>query len=134
MRLRLLVVAAAVGLIGVVTPVARATFPFPSGGDPYDFTRLHIRNGSCDFEPGETGPTPAGTDLPKGFDCRNETKLTDYAARPGDSDYDPAVANTPQELHGVKGAGTNRAWEGTTGRPATLISAPHSGIEWDQKT
>jgi hypothetical protein len=122
----------AVGLVAGSLHAARAGGPFPShGGDPYDYTQLHIRNGSCDFAAGETGPTPAGTDLPPGFDCRNNTKLTDYAARQGDPDYDPAVANNPQELFGVKGAGTNRAWEVTTGRPDTLITVLDSGIEWN---
>jgi hypothetical protein len=128
-------IAAAVGLVTVAAPApGRATVPFPSGGDPYDYTRLHIRNGSCAFAAGDTGPVPAGTDLPKGFDCRTQTKLTDYAAVPGDDDYDPTVANNPQELFGVKGAGTNRAWEVTTGRPDTAIAVLDSGIEWDLKT
>ena len=83
---RTLVAALALALLVALTPAARATFPFPTGGDPYDYTRLHIRNGSCAFAPGETGPTPAGTDLPAGFDCRNDSKLTDYAPRPGDVD------------------------------------------------
>ncbi|HJQ41918.1 MAG TPA: FG-GAP-like repeat-containing protein [Jatrophihabitantaceae bacterium] len=125
-------VAAIVMLLATVAPGVRATVPFPqTGGDPYDYTRLHITNGSCAFAPGETTPTPAGTDLPKGFDCRTSTKLTDYAAQPGDADYDPAVSTNPQELFGVKGPGTNRAWEVTTGRPDTAISVLDSGIEWN---
>src|SRR4051794_12441087 len=127
---RVYTVAVALLLLGVA-PAANATFPFPSGGNPYDYTRLHIRNGSCVFAPGDKGATPKGTDLPKGFDCRNDTKLTDYAAQPGDADYDPLVATNPQELFGVKGPGTNRAWEGTTGRPDTAISVLDSGIEWN---
>jgi len=119
-------------LVGV--PAAHATVPFPTGGDPYDYTRLHIRNGSCVFAPGETGPVPAGTDLPAGFDCQNDSKLTDYAARPGDADYDPLVANNPQELFGRKGPGTNRAWEVTTGRPDVVIAVLDSGIEWFKDT
>src|SRR5689334_16097970 len=95
---RAAVITAAVLVLLGIAPAAKATFPFPGGGDPYDFTRLHITNGSCVFAAGETGPTPAGTDLPGGFDCRNSTKLTDYAAQPGDMDYDPTVANNPQEL------------------------------------
>src|SRR5581483_4490301 len=103
MRTRLAVLAAIVGFLATIAPGARATVPFPqTGGDPYDYTRLHITNGSCAFAAGETGPTPAGTDLPKGFDCRADSKLTDYAAQPGDSDYDPLVATNPQELMGVK--------------------------------
>ncbi|MBA3653066.1 MAG: hypothetical protein H0W70_02610, partial [Actinobacteria bacterium] len=121
------VVAAAALLFAVATPPVRATFPFPKGGgDPYDYTKLRLRDGACP-------PSPT-SDLPKGFDCRTEARLTDYAARPGDADYDPTVANNPQELFGVKGAGTNRAWEVTTGRPDTLIAVLDSGIEWDLKT
>src|SRR3954453_6462335 len=132
MRTRVAVLAAIFGLLAAMAPGARATVPFPqTGGDPYDYTRLHINNGSCSFAPGETGPTPAGTDLPKGFDCRTSTKLTDYAAQPGDAEYDPLVASNPQELFGVKGPGTNRAWEVTTGRPDTAISVLDSGIEWN---
>src|SRR3954462_29211 len=118
MRTRGAVGVAIVGLLAAGTPGGRATVPSPrTGGDPYDYTRLHITNGSCSFAPGDTGPTPAGTDLPNGFDCRTDTKLTDYAAQPGDADYEPLVAPTPQELFGVKGPGTNRAWEVPTGRP-----------------
>jgi hypothetical protein len=120
-------VLAAVALVLLsLAPAARATVPFPSGGDPYDYTRLHIRNGAC--------PPTAGSDLPKGFDCQGSTKLTDASAQPGDDDYDPAVANNPQELFGKKGAGTNRAWERTTGRPDTAIAVLDSGISWDQNT
>jgi hypothetical protein len=105
---------------------ARATFPFRPGSDPYDYRSLHITNGAC------TGPDAATADLPAGFDCKNDTKLTDYAAQPGDPDYDPSVANNPQELNGVKGAATNRAWEVTTGRPDTIIAVTDSGIRWDE--
>jgi hypothetical protein len=88
----------------------------------YDYTRLHINHGDC--------PPSPDSDLPQGFDCKNDFKLTDYAPQPGDPDYDPAVANNPQELFGVKGAGTNHAWEVTTGRPDTIIAVEDSGIEW----
>ncbi|MBV9284274.1 MAG: hypothetical protein JO176_06645, partial [Acidimicrobiia bacterium] len=90
--------------------------------DVYDYSRRHINNGSC--------PPGPGSDLPKGFDCKNSFKLTDYAPQPGDQDYDPATENNPQELFGVKGPGTNHAWEVTTGRPDTLITVMDSGIEW----
>ncbi|MEY2478330.1 MAG: hypothetical protein QOG87_3645, partial [Actinomycetota bacterium] len=52
--------------------------------------------------------------------------------QPGDDDYDPSVTNNPQELFGVKGASTNRAWEITTGRPDTVIAVTDSGIRWDE--
>ena len=105
---------------------ARATFPFRPGPDPYDYTAWHITNGAC------TGPDAATADLPANFDCKNDFKLTDYAAQPGDEDYDPTVTNNPQELFGVKGASTNRAWEVTTGRPDTVIAVTDSGIRWDE--
>src|SRR5881394_2405391 len=100
----LAVVAVAVAVLAATTasPVF-ATFPYPSGGNPYDYTRLHITNGSCaDVPAGQA--KPADSDLAAGFDCRDSTKLTDYAAQPGDLDYDPTVANNPQELFGVKGS------------------------------
>jgi len=114
-----------------VTTAARATFPFPgpaAGVDVYDYSRLHIKNGAC------TGPLAATADLPKGFSCTDTFKLTDYAAQPGDQDYSPLIASNPQELFGVKGMGTNRAWEETTGRPDTVIALMDSGIEWGLKT
>src|SRR4051794_22374899 len=130
-RPRLLIVGVAVAILAAATasPVF-ATFPYPGGGNPYDYTRLHINDGSCAGVPAGQ-PKPATSDLPAGFDCRNSTKLTDYAAQPGDVDYDPTVTNNPQELFGVKGSGTNRAWEVTTGRPDTIISVMDSGIEWN---
>ncbi|HMC53484.1 MAG TPA: hypothetical protein VKI64_12050, partial [Acidimicrobiales bacterium] len=121
------------GMLAALAVPASATFPFPPGSpgsDPYDYTRLHINNGAC--EPLTSGQNrPPGSDLPANFDCRNAWKLTDYAAQPGDPDYDPAVASNPQELFGVKGAGVNRAWEVTTGRPDTVIAVLDSGIEWN---
>src|SRR5581483_1734694 len=63
--------------------------------------------------------------------CKTSFTLTDYAPQPGDSDYDPITANNPQELFGVKGPGTNHAWEVTTGRPDTLITVMDSGILWN---
>lgn len=105
---------------------ARATFPFRPGADPYDYSAMRIENGAC------TGPDAATADLPSNFDCKNDFKLTDYAAQPGDEDYDPLVAENPQELMGVKGSSTNRAWEVTTGRPDTVIAVTDSGIRWDE--
>src|SRR5947209_11943497 len=130
MRRRPAVVALfAVLALGLTATPALGTFPFPSdngggtGAAVYDYSRLHINNGSC--------PPGPGSDLPKGFDCKNSFKLTDYAPQPGDQDYDPITANNPQELFGVKGPGTNHAWELTTGRPDTLITVMDSGIEWN---
>ncbi|MGH2829129.1 MAG: hypothetical protein ACRDJM_01465, partial [Actinomycetota bacterium] len=129
MRARITALTVAV-LIAAGLP-AGATFPFRPGGDPYDYTRLKIANGSC------TGvaagdPFPPGSDLPSGFDCRDDWKLSDYAAVPGDADYDPIVAVNPQEFFGVRGPGTNRAWETTTGRPDTVIAVLDSGIRWSE--
>lgn len=133
MHRRFVPIAAAVAILAALAVVpARAQFPYPGsgGGDVYDYTRLHIRDGRCmPLAPAQK--VPPTSDLPPGFDCRETTKLTDYAAQPGDADYDPAVANNPQELFGVKGAGTNRAWELTTGRPDTIIAVMDSGIEWN---
>ena len=124
MRRRRAVVALAILALGLTVTPALGTFPFPGGAPAgsgvYDYTRLHINNGAC--------PPGPGSDLPKGFDCKNEFKLTDYAPQPGDPDYDPTVENNPQELFGVKGAGTNHAWEVTTGRPDTVIAVEDSGI------
>src|SRR5947209_13369226 len=126
-RRRALVALLAVLALGLTATPALGTFPFPGGtgapGDVYDYARLHINNGSC--------PPGPGSDLPKGFDCKTSFKLTDYAPQPGDSDYDPITANNPQELFGVKGPGTNHAWEVTTGRPDTVITVMDSGILWN---
>src|SRR5438874_5386826 len=125
-RSRLVVAGAAAFLLVATAVPALATFPFPSGGSGsgvYDYTRLHINHGDC--------PPSPDSDLPHGFDCKNDFKLTDYAPQPGDSDYDPTVENNPQELFGVKGAGTNHAWEVSTGRPDTIIGVEDSGIEWN---
>src|SRR3989440_387259 len=131
MRARVLGAATVAVLVMAIVAPAGATFPFPPGGNPYDYTRLHIKNGNCmSLASGQS--VPPGSDLPKGFDCRNNTKLTDYAPQPGDPDYDPLVENNPQELFGVKGAGTNHAWEITTGRPDTVIAITDSGILWSR--
>jgi hypothetical protein len=125
-RRRVFVALLAVLALGVTATPALGTFPFPGGGTgagAYDYSRLHINNGSC--------PPGPGSDLPKGFDCKTSFKLTDYAPQPGDSDYDPVTANNPQEFFGVKGPGTNHAWELTTGRPDTLITVMDSGILWN---
>ena len=139
MRRRLLALLLAAGLVAVGAPPAAATFPFGDRGsdDPYDYTRFRIENGSCG-EDGQAlvqqsgGWRPAGSDLPANFDCKNDWKLTSYAARQGDSDHDPLVESNPQELFGVKGSSTNLAWEVTTGRPDTVIAVMDSGIRWDE--
>jgi hypothetical protein len=128
-RRRAVVALFAVLAVGLTAAPALGTFPFPSGNGGgagagvYDYTRLHIKNGAC--------PPGPGSDLPTGFDCKNDFKLTDYAPQPGDQDYDPTVANNPQELFGVKGPGTNHAWEVTTGRPDTVLAVEDSGILWN---
>src|SRR5205085_3956033 len=107
---------------------------FPYGAQPgsvYDYSRLHINHGSCDGVP-DGQPRPAGSDLPANFDCRGTWKLSDYASLPGEDDYDPLVNLNPQEFFGVRGPGTNRAWETTTGRPDTVIAVTDSGIRWDE--
>ena len=110
--------------IAMASPAA-ATFPFPAGGsDPYDYTKLHIADGTC--------PPDAHSDSPKGFSCTGDFKLTNLAPAPGDFDYDPSVENNPQQLWGVRGPGTNKAWEVTTGRPDTVIAVEDSGIEWSE--
>ena len=119
------VLACVVGFIFALATPAAATFPYPSGGDPYDYTRLHIENGDCD---------PQSPDLPNGFDCKEDFKLADSQPQPGDEDYDPSVESNPQELFGVRGPGTNHAWEVTTGRPDTIIAVEDSGIRWSENT
>src|SRR5437588_248828 len=121
---RLLLVLVSFGIVAALAAPAGAPFPFPPNtGNPYDYTRLHINHGDC--------PPASNSDLPSGFDCKTDFKLTNYAPQPGDPDYDPTVENNPQELWGVKGPGANKAWETTTGRPDTIISVLDSGIEWN---
>src|SRR3954467_5684955 len=128
-RRRVFVALLAVLALGVTATPALGTFPFPGGGGTgagagvYDYTRLHINNGSC--------PPGPGSDLPQGVDCKTSFKPPDYAPQPGDSDYDPLTENNPQQLFGVKGPGTNHAWEVSTGRPDTLITVMDSGILWN---
>ncbi len=87
-------IAAGVLLLGVV-PQVRAEHPFgDQGGDRFDYTRFRISDGSCDGV-GTGERVPPGSDLPASFDCRDTFKLSDYAAVPGDDDYDPIVANNP---------------------------------------
>lgn len=129
---RFAIFAVLVALLAALTP-AGATFPFRPGPDVYDYAALRIQNGSC-MPLAPSQKTPPGTDLPAGFDCRSHWKLADYAAQQGDADYDPLVAMNPQELFGVKGPGTNRAWEITTGRPDTIIAVLDSGIRWSENT
>jgi hypothetical protein len=131
-RRRIRLVAAAATLTVLAAPVvALASTTYPPSTPPHDYRALHINNGSCDGPLDPTTQHPAGSDLPPAFRCKDSQKLTDYAPRPGDADYDPAVENNPQELYGVKGAGTNRAWEVTTGRPDTVIAVLDSGIRWN---
>ncbi|HVU72982.1 MAG TPA: S8 family serine peptidase, partial [Mycobacteriales bacterium] len=106
-------------------------YPAPPG-KVTDYSTLHLSpgGGACAGVALGADDRPAGSQLPVGFDCKTTTKLTDYAAQPGDDDYDPLVTPNPQELYGVKGAGTNVAWETTTGRPDTVIAELDSGIEW----
>ncbi len=125
--------AAAVTLALGLPAAAELPFPGPAdpSSDPYDYTQLHIDNGSCDGVP--TGDAvPAGADLPSNFDCRDDWKLSDYRAVLGDDDYDPYIDANPQEFNGVRGPGTNEAWETTTGRPDTVIAVTDSGIRWDE--
>lgn len=129
---RTLVSLTAAGTLAVPL-AALASTTYPAVPPSHDYRELHIKNGSCDGALDPTTQHPAGTDLPPGFRCKDSQKLTDYAPQPGDSDYDPAVENNPQELYGVKGAGTNHAWEVTTGRPDTVIAVLDSGIEWDTR-
>ncbi len=108
-----------------VSQATGAKVLFPPLHDGQTYADLKIGNGDC-------VPTRS-PELPPSFDCKGSTKLTDYAPQPGDSDYDPTVENNPQELFGVKGAGTNHAWTVSTGRPDTVIAVLDSGIEWDTR-
>ncbi|MCA1833703.1 MAG: S8 family serine peptidase [Actinobacteria bacterium] len=130
MRPRFLAAVAAAFVMLLASLPAGATFPFPGGGDPYDYSRLHISNGSCAGVPAGQ-QKPSGSDLPAGFDCRGDWELTGYAPQQGDANYDPLVTSNPQELYGVTGSDTNEAWEVTTGRPDTVIAVMDSGILWD---
>jgi hypothetical protein len=137
--LRLRPLALLLGGVLLALPVAPALaadpvpYPAPAGGAAVtDLSSLHLPTGGgdCSARP-LVGGRPAGSPLPAGFDCEGSSKLTDQAARSGDSDYDPTVAANPQEFFGRKGSGTNKAWESTTGRPDTMISVLDSGIIWD---
>ena len=130
---RLGLIAAIGALVATVIPPALASFPSGAhSSDPYDYSQLHLPPGGGACAPLAAGQArPAGSALPSTFDCRASSLLTDYAAQSGEPDYDPLVANNPQELMGRKGPGTNRAWETTTGRPDTVIAVLDSGIEWD---
>ncbi|MEO8994231.1 MAG: S8 family serine peptidase [Rhodanobacter sp.] len=88
---------------------------------------LFIRDGDC------SSGAAAGELAASGFDCQ-AFKFTDYREPPAATEtYDPAVENNPQELFGVRGAATNRAWEVSTGRPDVVLAVLDSGIEWHQK-
>jgi hypothetical protein len=128
----LLAAVAAAWLVTGSLPGVNATFPLRRvEGGIYDYTKLHITNGACS-PLGDGQYRPTGSDLPSNFDCIRDHKLTDYAPRPGDRDYDPLVAANPQEFFGSKGSSTNLAWEVTTGRPDVVIAVTDSGIRWDE--
>ena len=134
---RALLAALAVAALVVTALPGRAENPFPQPGpgqDPYDYSLLHIDDGSCEEVAGTDLRVPADSDLPSTFDCRDTWKLSDYAAVPADGipEYSPFISPNPQELNGVRGPGTNRAWELTTGRPDVVIGVMDSGIRWDE--
>ncbi|MEQ1437925.1 hypothetical protein AAG565_01050 [Fontimonas sp. SYSU GA230001] len=112
---------------------ASAIVPFgqPAPADVYDYPAyLFIRDGDC-----STGSPASGSELAAAnFPCSGEYKFTDFREPPGFSEsYDPLVANNPQELYGVMGAATNRAWEVSTGRPDVVIAVMDSGIRWHER-
>lgn len=121
-------------LIGltILAESAFAAVPFPrpetNGSNPYDYeSYAFIDNGEC-----RSGTTPTGPrELPQSFDCKKHHKVTNYAPKPGDPDYDPQVEENPAEYGGVKGSRMNKAWEVTTGRPDVVIAVMDSGIKWD---
>lgn len=96
-----------------VTPIA----------DVYEYASyLFVKSGDCDGDP---------ENMPTGWDCEGAWKYTDYRETATLSEtYDPLVSENPQELYGVKGSATNRAFEVSTGRPDVLIAVYDSGIRW----
>ena len=111
---------------------ASAVVPFgqPAPADVYDYPAyLFIRDGDC-----SSGSPAAGSELETAsFPCSGEYKFTDFREPEGFSEsYDPLVANNPQELYGVMGAATNRAWEVSTGRPDVIVAVMDSGIRWHE--
>jgi hypothetical protein len=132
MRVKLIATTLSAGaLVTAMALPAPASVTYPTLHHSHNYRTLHIKNGSCAGALNGSTQHPDGSDLPPAFRCKDSQKLTDYAPQPGDADYDATVENNPQELYGVKGAGTNRAWEVTTGRPDTVISVLDSGIEWE---
>ncbi|HEV3474639.1 MAG TPA: S8 family serine peptidase [Actinomycetota bacterium] len=125
-RIRTWSLLAAVALVaGLATP-AGAVLPYgrPGPANPYDYpSYLFIQDGNC---------SPRSSELPADFDCVRDWKYTDHRDGPNTPEYDPLVANNPQELYGVKGVGTNRAWEVSTGRPDVVIAVLDSGIRWEE--
>ncbi|MDI3260851.1 MAG: S8 family serine peptidase [Sinobacteraceae bacterium] len=104
---------------------AAAILPYgvPNPADPDDYASyLYIGSGDC------SQGDQSRNDLPPDFDCVNSWKFSDYQ----DSSHLNLIQN-PQELYGVEGAATNRAWEVSTGRPDVVIAVLDSGIEWDRK-
>jgi hypothetical protein len=109
-------------LIGAVTLAcaltavpAHADFPYTQGGDPHDFSTLHVNQG--------TVPNDLGGDDWK------------YASTPESGS--PFTADA-QELNGVRGGHladssntVHAAWETTTGRPDVTIAVLDSGIKWN---
>ncbi|HYN37497.1 MAG TPA: hypothetical protein VEV82_11060, partial [Actinomycetota bacterium] len=141
---------AAVGLvvgalsIALFPGVARADAPYPRpeatspahpvASDPYDYedyTWIDPGTGDCTSgtNPGDNVDNDRG--LPENVACKNDWRDTNYAAQPGDPDFDPSVASNPAEMGGVKGSRVTQAFEVTTGRPDTVVAVMDSGIMWD---
>ncbi|MHB2023916.1 MAG: S8 family serine peptidase [Mycobacteriales bacterium] len=87
--------------------------PLPPSGNP-------IAEAAADRTPTQSPPVrPANWALGGG-----NWKLT--SARSSQ----PALANNPQELCGVRGNSVDTAWQVSTGSPQTVIAVTDSGIEW----
>lgn len=110
--------------------LAAVPFGSPAGKNIYDYPAyLFLASGDC------SGGASSTNDLPESFSCVDDWKFTDHrdVASSPDQDFDPLVANNPQEFYGVKGVGLNRAWEVTTGRPDVVIAVLDSGIRWEEE-
>src|SRR5690242_10162506 len=97
-----MVAALLAGSVGAVVPYGSTPSADPDAYANY----LYIDSGDC------AQGTRSVNDLPPDFDCVGGWKFTDYR----DTQH-PGLADNPQELYGVEGAATNRAWEVSTGRP-----------------
>jgi hypothetical protein len=86
-------------------------------------------------------PGPAQGQDPYAYQdyCRSDQLPADYSA--DDPDFwmytsqksgNPFIDGDPRELNGVMGAGIDRAWSITTGRPDVMIAVLDLGIRWDQ--